>query len=217
MIWYFDIVEVVSDIPHYSTKKRPLVTSRQAAAMDQVLMSVKLADLLDLEDGEGVEVVGILRAFKKTGTSPGLFHTWFFLDKKTKAAATSVWTLSWIPICLRVSGFGENENNIMKTFGKEFVRFCWWCGWAPTIQTTPTNNQTTGSLIYKKIAASLHSIQRINNPTNKEKKSQQSKQLPHHNRIFFAWKAFAPSSGRRSVEKEPSHRRVRRVSHNFWF
>ena len=78
MILYFDIVEVVSDIPHYSTKKRPLVTSRQAAAMDQVLMSVKLADLLDLEDGEGVEVVGILRAFKKTGTSPGLFTPDFF-------------------------------------------------------------------------------------------------------------------------------------------
>ena len=30
-------------------------------------MSVKLADLLDLEDGEGVEVVGILRAERHTG------------------------------------------------------------------------------------------------------------------------------------------------------
>lgn len=46
--------------------------------MDQVLMSVKLADLLDLEDGEGVEVVGILRAFKRQGRHRVCFTPDFF-------------------------------------------------------------------------------------------------------------------------------------------
>ena len=127
------------------------------------------------QDGEGVEVVGILRDQFQVPDFWWAMLCWahgdFFFPK---AAATSVWTLKvesvesvesqkvrQIFFPLPAESLWKTEfKTAEKTLGREFVRFCWWCGWwASTIQTTP-NNQKRGSSSTKK-ADSLHSIQTI--------------------------------------------------------